>query len=62
MAKLIVWGGDRDEALARGRRALEEFTIGGLTTTIPFHQRMLEDPGFCRGDYHTEYLAEKALA
>ncbi len=62
VAKLIVWGGDRQEALARGRRALEEFTIGGLTTTISFHRRMLDDPGFRRGDYHTEYLAEKALA
>ncbi len=62
VAKLIVWGSDREEALARARRALEEFTIGGVVTTIPFHLRMLEDAGFRRGDYHTDYLAERALA
>lgn len=38
VAKLIVWGRDRDEALARGRRALSEFNIEGIATTIPFHQ------------------------
>ena len=62
VAKLIVWGQDRSEALARGRRALEEFAIGGVTTTIPFHLRMLEDDGFRAGRYHTEYLAERSLA
>jgi acetyl-CoA carboxylase, biotin carboxylase subunit len=62
LAKLIVWGQDRDEALARGRRALEEFTIGGIATTKAFHLRMLADDGFRRGDYHTDYLAERGLA
>jgi acetyl-CoA carboxylase biotin carboxylase subunit len=62
VAKLIVWGRDRDEAIARGRRALDEFTIGGIKTTIPFHLRMLDDPRFLAGDYHTDYLAELALA
>jgi acetyl-CoA carboxylase, biotin carboxylase subunit len=62
VAKLIVWGRDRKEALARGRRALREFRIEGIKTTIPFHLRMLEDAGFEAGDYHTEYLAERALA
>jgi acetyl-CoA carboxylase, biotin carboxylase subunit len=60
VAKLIVWGRDRAEALARGRRALREFRIWGIKTTIPFHLRMLEDAGFQAGDYHTEYLAERA--
>jgi acetyl-CoA carboxylase biotin carboxylase subunit len=62
VAKLIVWGQDRGEAMARGRRALEEFAVGGIQTTIPFHLRMLDDDGFRRGDYHTDYLAEEALA
>jgi acetyl-CoA carboxylase, biotin carboxylase subunit len=62
VAKLIVWGRDRDEAIARGRRALGEFAIGGIKTTIPFHRRMLEDPRFQAGDYHTGYLAELAPA
>ena len=62
MAKLIVWGRDREEAIARGRRALEEFAIGGIKTTIPFHLRMLDDLRFQAGDYHTDYLAELALA
>jgi acetyl-CoA carboxylase biotin carboxylase subunit len=62
IAKLIVWGRDRDEALARGRGALRELTVGGIKTTVPFHLRMLEDEGFRRGEHHTEYLAERALA
>jgi acetyl-CoA carboxylase, biotin carboxylase subunit len=62
VAKLIVWGWDREEAIARGRRTLQEFAVGGIKTTIPFHLRMLDDPGFRRGAYHTEYLAEQALA
>jgi acetyl-CoA carboxylase, biotin carboxylase subunit len=61
IAKLIVWGVDRPEAIARGRRALEEFTIGGIKTTVPFHLRVLDDDGFRRGEYHTEYLAERGL-
>ncbi|MBV9197080.1 MAG: acetyl-CoA carboxylase biotin carboxylase subunit [Solirubrobacterales bacterium] len=60
VAKLIVWGRDRAEAIARGRRALEEFVIGGIHTTVPFHRRMLADDGFCRGEYHTDYLAMSA--
>jgi acetyl-CoA carboxylase, biotin carboxylase subunit len=62
VAKLIVWGRDRDEAIARGRGALRELTIDGIKTTVPFHLRMLDDPGFRRGEHHTEYLAEQALA
>jgi len=61
IAKLIVWGADREEAIARGRRALQEFTISGVRTTIPFHLRVLDDDGFRRGEYHTEYLAERSL-
>ena len=57
VAKLIVWGATRDEALARGRRALDEIEIEGISTTIAFHRRLLDEPGFVSGRYHTEHLA-----
>lgn len=56
IAKLIVHGQDRQEALARMRRALDEFVIEGIRTTIPFHRRILEDPAFIQGHYHTTFL------
>lgn len=56
VAKLIVWGQDRDEALARGRRALEEFKIEGIATTIPFHKRVLDAEVFQRGEARTDFL------
>ena len=59
VAKLIVWGRDRDEALARGRRALGEFRVEGVTTTIPFHFALLDDPAVQTGDYHVDYLEQK---
>jgi acetyl-CoA carboxylase, biotin carboxylase subunit len=51
LAKLICWGRDRVEALARARRALREFRIEGVKTTLPFHLRLLDDPSFVRGQY-----------
>lgn len=56
VAKLIVWGQDRDEALARGRRALDEFKIEGIATTIPFHKRVLDSEIFQRGEARTDFL------
>jgi len=46
LAKLIVSGANRDEALARARRALDEFTVEGLATVIPFHRAVVSDPAF----------------
>src|SRR5712671_6574323 len=46
LAKLIVYGADRDEALARSRRALDEFNVEGLATVIPFHRAVVSDPAF----------------
>jgi acetyl-CoA/propionyl-CoA carboxylase, biotin carboxylase, biotin carboxyl carrier protein len=46
IAKLVVTGGSRDEALARSRRALREFVIEGMPTVLPFHRRVVEDPAF----------------
>jgi len=46
LAKLIVTGGSRSEALARARRALDEFTIDGMATALPFHRAVVRDPAF----------------
>jgi acetyl-CoA carboxylase biotin carboxylase subunit len=59
LSKLICWGKDRDEALARLRRALDEYTIGGVRTTIPFHQWLLSHPRFQAGDFSTDFIAEE---
>jgi len=56
VAKLIVWGIDRDHAIARGKRALEEFIIEGIKTTIPFHLKVLEDDKFKSGNFDTSFL------
>ncbi|MGM0440200.1 MAG: acetyl-CoA carboxylase biotin carboxylase subunit [Chlamydiota bacterium] len=58
IAKLIVRGKDREQAIARGKRALREFHIVGVDSTIPFHTYMLEDPNFLSGDYTLNYIDE----
>ena len=59
LAKLICWGEDRTEALARLRRALDEYVIVGVRTTIPFHQWLLRQPRFLAGDFSTDFIAEE---
>tara|TARA_B100001750_G_C15506592_1_gene600775 strand:+ start:392 stop:1909 length:1518 start_codon:yes stop_codon:yes gene_type:complete len=56
IAKLIVWAPNRDEAISRMKRALSEYAIGGIKTTIPFHIRALSDPRFKSGDYSTGFV------
>ncbi len=56
VAKLIVHAPTRPEAIARMRRALDEFVISGIKTVIPLHQRILADPGFQAGDYTIHWL------
>jgi acetyl-CoA carboxylase biotin carboxylase subunit len=58
IAKLIVYGTTRQGAIRRLRRALEEFVIDGITTTIPLHQALIEDPEFQAGDYTIKWLEE----
>ncbi|MDZ7282941.1 acetyl-CoA carboxylase biotin carboxylase subunit [Sphingomonas sanguinis] len=58
IAKLIVYGTTREGALRRLRRALEEFVIEGMKTTIPLHQALLDDPEFQKGDYTIKWLEE----
>lgn len=56
IAKLVVVGKDRDEAISRMKRALSEFVIEGIQTTIPFHRRVLNSPGFLEGTYTTRFI------
>jgi acetyl-CoA carboxylase biotin carboxylase subunit len=60
VAKLIVWGNSRAEAIARSKRALNEFRVEGIKTTIPFHRRVVENPEFVAGEYDTG-LVERVL-
>ncbi len=56
LAKLIVWGATRDEAIARGKRALSELVIEGIPTTVPFHRAVLENEAFRRGEVYTDFI------
>lgn len=56
IAKLIVHGMNREEAIIRMRRALREFIIEGIKTTIPFHQRVINHPDFLSGNFNTHFL------
>ena len=56
IAKLIVYAQTREEAIVRMKRALEEFVIEGIKTTIPFHLDLMEDEGFKAGEFTTKYL------
>ena len=61
VAKLCVWAPDRDSALARGRRALAEYRVEGVPTTIPLHQRLLDDPTVVAGTYDIAFLEGFAM-
>jgi acetyl-CoA carboxylase biotin carboxylase subunit len=61
IAKLIVYGRTREGCIMRLKRALQEMVIEGVKTSIPLHQRLLEDSVFLNGDYSIKYL-EKWLA
>ncbi|HEY1250497.1 MAG TPA: acetyl-CoA carboxylase biotin carboxylase subunit [Thermoanaerobaculia bacterium] len=62
IAKLIVWGRDRTEAIRRGRRALDFFVIEGIKTTIPLHRRILDDPDFIDGKLSTHFMERFAAS
>ena len=59
IAKLLTHGATREEAIARMRRALDEFVIDGLPTTIPFHRAMMDDPDFVSGRFDTGTLERR---
>jgi len=61
IAKIIVWGNDREEAIARGRQAMKECTIEGIPSLIPFHRRILIEPAFAATEFedfkiHTNWI------
>ncbi|HYC13347.1 MAG TPA: acetyl-CoA carboxylase biotin carboxylase subunit, partial [Stellaceae bacterium] len=56
VSKLIVYGASRNECLMRLRRALEEYVITGIDTTIPLHQRLIAAPDFVNGNYDVHWL------
>jgi len=59
IAKLVTWGEDRDQAIRRMQRALREYRVSGLETTIGFHQVVLDNEKFRAGDISTSFLAEE---
>ncbi len=59
ISKLVVHGRDRNEAIARMKRALFEYIILGVTTNIPFHKAVMQDPMFVRGELSTHYIEEQ---
>jgi len=58
VSKLIAWGEDRAQATARMRRALREYQVHGIRTTLPFFRWMLSQPAFVEAAFHTSYLDE----
>ncbi|MBN2602286.1 MAG: acetyl-CoA carboxylase biotin carboxylase subunit [Candidatus Marinimicrobia bacterium] len=58
LGKLITHGNDREEAIARMERALDETIIEGVSTSIPFHQAIIKDPAFRAGDFHIDFLKD----
>ncbi len=58
LAKLVVWGRDREECLARSRWALDQFVVEGVKTTIPFHRRVIDHPMFVAGDVSTHFIED----
>ena len=61
VAKLICWGADREEALSRCIRALREYRVRGIRTSIPFFTELLRDPEFVAGTYSTGFLSPERL-
>ena len=61
IAKLIVHGKTREEAIARMKRALDEFRIEGIKTTIPFHKKIFDHPDFIKGNFNTDFLEKISI-
>jgi len=61
ISKLICWGRDRTEAIARMRRALKEFVVKGIKTSIPFHRIVMENASFVEGKFDTSFIGSEIL-
>ncbi len=62
VSKLLTWGRNRDEAIARMKRALGEYIIRGIKTTISFHQKVFRNKDFLKGNTHTNFIDQEVLA
>jgi acetyl/propionyl-CoA carboxylase alpha subunit len=60
IGKLVVWGEDRARALARMRRALDEYQVRGIETNLAFHRRCVRQAAFVAGDYDTGFIGRHA--
>jgi len=60
ISKLVVWGEDRARALARMRRALDEYQVRGIETNLAFHRRCVRQASFAAGDYDTSFIGRHA--
>ena len=58
IAKLIVTAQNREEAIDKMRRALDEFIIEGIKTTIPFHRQLMDHPDYISGNYTTKFMED----
>ena len=61
IAKVLPYGHDREEAIIRMQRALSEFIVEGVKTTIPFHRRILENPYFKKGEVYTNFIQKRII-
>ena len=61
IGKLIVWGPDRLTAIRRMKRALKEYAITGVPTTIDFHKKVIEVPAFLAGETYTNFIEENII-
>ena len=61
IAKLITTAQTREEAISKMRRALDEFVVEGVKTTIPFHRQLMDDPNYISGDYTTKFMEDFEL-
>ena len=61
IAKLITTAQTREEAIDKMRRALDEFVIEGIKTTIPFHRQLMDDPDYLKGVYTTKFMEDFEL-
>ena len=62
IAKIICKAQTREEVILKMQRALDEFIVEGIKTTVPFHQRLLKDPKFIAGDFNTSFLNDFDLS
>ena len=61
IAKLIVTAQTREEAISKMKRALDEFVIEGVKTTIPFHRQLMDDPDYISGNFTTKFMEDFKL-